>query len=113
MSKVLLITGDKGTGKSRAARVAAQIAEQHHDAQVKVIDDERAGEQTLKRALEHRDGGGEARRKHILIVVKAPNQRLRIRADRVINLDRFSRYPGGRAVTFAIREAVDGCLAAN
>ncbi|OVE45608.1 hypothetical protein [Chromobacterium violaceum] len=109
MSKVLLITGDKGSGKSRAARVAAQIAEQHHDAQVNVIDDERASEQTLKRALTNGASGP----KRILIVVKNPNQHLRVRADRVINLDRFSRYPGGRAVTFAIREAVDGCLAAN
>lgn len=94
--KTILITGKHGSGKSRSANVAAQIAAQHHGLKAVVVD------------------ANEPPRKHradLLIICQASDScRQRIRADRVLHLDRFP-HPCGRAVTFALREAVDALAA--
>lgn len=95
--KTILITGKQGIGKSRSAKVAAQIAAQHHGLTAAIVD---AKGQTGPRNAD------------LLIVCQTSGAgRQRIRADRVLHLDRFP-HPCGRAVTFALREAVDA-LAAN
>ncbi|MCP1290910.1 hypothetical protein NK214_11990 [Chromobacterium sp. S0633] len=107
MPKVLLITGGHASDKARVANVAKQIAEQHHNAATKVhgLDPAAAAPGLLIPA----PGLG----KQLLVVVKKSGQHQNVRAFRVINLDRFARFPRGKAVTFAIREAVDACLAAS
>ncbi|MDE1715796.1 hypothetical protein PWG14_25340 [Chromobacterium amazonense] len=107
MQKILLIIGDKHSGKPRVARVAAQIAEQHHGVQTQIIDATQTD--ALKRALSQRNGA----EKRLLIVAKNTQDRIPVRASRHINLEHFKRHPFGRALTFTIREAVDNCLAAN
>ncbi|PRP68591.1 hypothetical protein BUE93_21355 [Chromobacterium amazonense] len=108
MQKILFIVGDKNSGKARVARVAAQIAEQHHGAHAQIVD--AAQPEALKRALAQRV---HAAGKTLLIVEKRPQDRTPIRASARINLDHFKRHPFGRALTFTIREAVDSCLVAN
>ena len=101
----LLIIGKKGVQRDRVINVARQIAEQHHAAQTSVKDaGDRGGMLKPAPGLGH---------KQLVILVKAPSAEHDIRAHRVINLDRFQRHPQGRAITFAIREAVDDCLAAG
>lgn len=106
MSNVLLIIGGQNQSKARAARVAAQIADQHHGAAVKVLGLDPA---QSARLIKPAPGLG---RKQLVVAIKGAANSPNIRARRVINLDRFPR-PEGRAVTFAIREAVDACLAAR
>ncbi|GAB2885245.1 hypothetical protein GCM10027202_12300 [Microvirgula curvata] len=101
MPPVLLIVGEQGSGKTCAARVAAQIAEQHHHAVAQVLD----GEVPARKPVTGRQAHA------LLIVTKCPDSRARIKAHRVIHLDRFARWPRGKALTFALREAVDDCLA--
>lgn len=108
MSKVLLIIGEQGSGKTCAALVAKQIAEQHHGADVTLLDE---GESRPRPRLTKPAPGTAGNQ--LTIFVKAPNSDTRIRAFRVINLAYFTRYPRGKALTFAIREAVDACLAAG
>lgn len=73
--KTLLITASSTQDAQRAAKVAAQIALQHHGA-------------------------------NGLQIIHASGRQQRPRADRALHLDRFP-HPAGRAVTFALREAVD------
>lgn len=94
--KTILITGQQGIGKTRAGNVAAQIAAQHHGLKAVVVDAD--PDRRLPRA-------------DLLIICQTSGTgRQRIRADRVLNLDRFP-HPCGRAITFALREAVDALAA--
>lgn len=106
MPNVLLIIGAQNSTRLSAARVAAQIADQHHSAAVKVLGLDPA---QSARLIKPAPGLG---RKQLVVAIKGAANSPNIRARRVINLDRFPR-PEGRAVTFAIREAVDACLAAS
>jgi hypothetical protein len=110
--KTILITGDiKPEHKLRAAKVAMQIAEQHHGVRAEVtgVSDYTANKYGLKLA----PGLG----KPLIKIVVAGSETLRRsrgpRADKVINMaaPTFSKHPNGRSVTFALREAVDHCLA--
>ncbi|BAK75419.1 hypothetical protein NH8B_0584 [Pseudogulbenkiania sp. NH8B] len=100
--KTLLIIGAKGSGKSSAAQVAAQIAMQHHGA-----------DSVLHELDDNTTRSTQFTREAIRIVVKTTPSRGKVPATRVLNMDHFARHPRGRAVTFAIREAVDACLAAH
>jgi len=99
--KTLLITGAQGIGKNRAAQVAVQIAEQHHGVQAFVLDENEHGRPRVPKGCP------------LLIRVRTngtPINRALPKPGRIINLDRFP-YPQGRAVAFAIREAVDQLIA--
>ncbi|PXX49400.1 hypothetical protein [Aquitalea magnusonii] len=108
--KTILITGDKPEHKLRAAKVAMQIAEQHHGVRAEVtgVSDYTANKYGLKPA----PGLGKPLIK-IVVAGSETQGRGRGRADKVINMaaPTFAKHPNGRSVTFALREAVDHCLA--
>lgn len=96
--KTLLIIGDKGSGKSTAANVARQIAEQHHGLAVQIIEEaEPAHYQRLQKHTE------------LLIRVRTsgePSIKGLPRADFVINLNK-TRALRSAKTTFFIREVID------
>lgn len=96
--KSLLITGRQGIGKSTAAKVAAQIAQQHHGITALRLDED----ELLGRPIRL---GGTSLVIRTRTTGTAINKALS-RPDAVINLDRHP-YPNGRVVTFLLREAID------
>lgn len=97
--KSLLIIGRQGIGKSTAAKVASQIAQQHHGITALRLDED----ELLGRPIRF------GRETSLVIRTRtsgtAINKALS-RPDAVINLDRHP-YPNGRVVTFLLREAID------
>jgi len=107
--KTLLIIGAQGSGKSTAARVAQQIAEQHHGVRAYIIE----GSEPFAPGIP----AGTA-----LVIRTAMSQPPRkprsghkpAKPDRTIDLDKFQRGAFlSRSCAFALREAVDTLLAFN
>lgn len=107
--KTLLIIGAKGSGKTTAARVAQQIAEQHHSARAHIIE---GGEPFTP-------GIPAGTALVIRTAMSNPPRKPRpghqpSKPDRTINLDKFhSGAMRSRSCAFALREAVDTLLALN